>query len=709
MTRCRKWGVLASCLLAFVSCESFLIGNIGGNGSDLDAGTSPPTDGSAHNPDAGPTPPPPLAPCDFDADGLSDLVVFEHEPGMWHQALSSEVEVSTAQWGHNASEPIPGDYDGDGRVNRAVYETHNGSWHISSQVEGAESLSPVTVGPPGAFPAPADYDGDGMAELAVYDYLAQTWHERDFEDASSPSRQVQFGLPFAVPVPGDFDGDGRADRAVYQKRVQRWLVQRSGGGADLSFEFGSQYGLVVTGDYDGDGQDDAASFNPDTGSFRVRLSATGQPPDWSPLVMAEAAGGRPVRVDLDGDQTIDAALVLMGQSRLRVRLSSTGVVEWRDLPHDTGRFACPSGLDYRGGKAVVEVAAPELIRSSSTSRGLHVSLDHLEQAHLMTDMNSNAGLNLYSRIGESWQAIEPVIQKEDHGPMYPRLAIDDDGRGWFSGGVFRANDTDVTSAWVGMMTHMTTAPSLQWTYKIEGWPSFGGKLAIDRFHPGKAWHMQSWFPTWRLRQFDLSGYVDTTQLDNISRGSRTIDFAIAELDGGRAEGIRHVAHSVSWQAIRPGYYNSTMAASVVWNATLRSDGIDSDSTNAAIGLDETNPYVAFFSAFTDNLKMNIWNGSALVFGEVPYVVDASPASLGNAVSYFAPQWTHAAGGGAFICWTDSGNNIRLQHFDLEGNRTPDPAQVVTPGKQCDITTDFRGDVHLVYINDGLRYRVLHTR
>ena len=118
---------------------------------------------------APPRPDAPLAPCDFDGDGLSDLALFEPAAGMWHVAASSSGSVDANNWGWDAVDPVPAEYDGDGRFERVVYYAPEGQWFISSSVGGWVGDEPVTVGPPGAFPAPADYDRDGLAELAVYD------------------------------------------------------------------------------------------------------------------------------------------------------------------------------------------------------------------------------------------------------------------------------------------------------------------------------------------------------------------------------------------------------------------------------------------------------------------------------------------------------------------------------------------------------------
>ena len=675
----------------------------------LDLGSVPP-DG-----DAGPPRPNrPLAPCDFDGDGLSDLALFEPGAGMWHVTASSSGRADANNWGWDAVDPVPAEYDGDGRVDRAVYYAPEGQWFINSSVGGWVGDEPVTVGPPGAFPAPADYDGDGLAELAVYEPRSTTWYERDFGDRQATPRQTPFGLPSSVPIPADFDGDGAADRAVYQRGTHRWLVRRSSDAQTLDFELGHPHGRVIAADYDGDGLADAASFDRKTGVWALRTTATGQSPAWAPISFAGAAGGLPVLLDVDGDQIADPAVALVEGQTLLVRLSTSGAIETHPLPAAGGRPACPTPLAYRGGRHITVVAAATTIRNDPTARALAITFDRLEQPHVMTDRNRNPGLNLYSRIGGRWQAIEPVIQKEDHGPMYPTPHIDAEDRLWFSSGVFRANDTDATSAWVGMMSNVTVSPALQWEHKIEDWITFGGRLAIDPHSPGQAWHVTSWIP-YQIRRYDVSGFAGRDGTIELSRGTRTIDFQIAAVDGGRSEGIWHVAHAVSYEnpaagkSIRPGYWNSTMGAYVTWNQRVRSDGIDSDSTNASLGLDETDPQVAFMSAYTDALKMNIWDGARLVYGDTPEVVDPATASLGNAVAYFSPQWSHAANGGAFLCWTDAERRIRLQHFAVDGQRTPAVAAVIGPGTQCDLTTDFRGDLHLVYVNGGLQYQVVHTR
>ena len=59
---------------------------------------------------------------DYDADGTSDLAVYDELQGNWYiRSFNGPILLLGENWGFRGAMPVPGDYDGDGSADLAVY------------------------------------------------------------------------------------------------------------------------------------------------------------------------------------------------------------------------------------------------------------------------------------------------------------------------------------------------------------------------------------------------------------------------------------------------------------------------------------------------------------------------------------------------------------------------------------------------------------
>jgi len=279
---------------------------------------------------------------DFNADGLQDLAVANHDSntvsvllgvgnGDFQEAPQSPIAVGTT--------PVwiaVGDFNGDGKPDLAVANVNSdtvsvllgngdGTFQAAQTFAVGDGPTSVTAG---------DFNRDGVQDLATGNWFSGDVSvllgigNRTFEQpASLPS-----GVSVISPAVGDFDGDGKLDLAVANYSNNNISV--FWGNGDGTFQQpplivpsgGALPNGVVVGDFDGDHKLDLAVANsgnpnlipPDPGNVAVLLGngdRTFQAPQ------TYAAGHTPLTVavgDFDGDRVPDLAVANFGDSDPKV-------------------------------------------------------------------------------------------------------------------------------------------------------------------------------------------------------------------------------------------------------------------------------------------------------------------------------------------------------------------------------------------------------
>jgi hypothetical protein len=242
---------------------------------------------------------------DFDADGASDLAIYNSAAGLWrigsvHRWLVLGWDLG---WGGAGFRPINGDYDGDRATDLAVYSETQGLWKIASLHRWAVILDSASFGGPHLTPVSGDYNGDGIYDAALYQNPEGFWYIIASTGAALAWDISIAGIGFTA-VSGDYDGDQISDVALYSPSQGYWYIISMTGS---QITWGTYWGVInaipVSGDYDGDGYSDLAIYQESTGLWYVWSLQKG-----SILVNAVHFGGPgflPVPDDYDGDGSCD--------------------------------------------------------------------------------------------------------------------------------------------------------------------------------------------------------------------------------------------------------------------------------------------------------------------------------------------------------------------------------------------------------------------
>jgi len=123
-----------------------------------------------------------------------------------------------------------------------------------------------------------------------------------------------------VPISGDFDGDRKNDLALYHESSGTWSVKLSASGyAAATATLGGSGDQAIPNDFDGDGKADPAVYNEVTGNWSIMLSASGY--DIATLTAFGGVGYTAVIQDFDGDGKADPGVYHEAAGSWQVKLS----------------------------------------------------------------------------------------------------------------------------------------------------------------------------------------------------------------------------------------------------------------------------------------------------------------------------------------------------------------------------------------------------
>jgi len=346
-----------------------------------------------------------------------------------------------------------------------------------------------------------------------------------------------------------------------------------------------------------------------------------------------------------------------------------------------------------------EIGSEEQAGSFEGSRP-SIAVDAADQPHIVIDQGWIDTLYIYHKLGGSWS--ESLFAQDNWGSdrnYLPHMEIDDQDRAWISSWYATSNVESECGQGVWLLQDMSTAPSEVFHTKIYiTWAN--GNLSIDPYQPDRATVMAR-EGTWQ--SVDSTGVVVESGQHALGITGEKLRFLIAPREG--QQGVWHGVMG-GYNLSESAYRSSLMDSTVTWASYSVYDWQGEDTRHPGLGLDGADPAVAYIAAdYNPGVVINIWNGSALVFdaSSLP-VIDPDPASNGNGVDRFGPQWAPRHGGGAFLCWSSSDGWVHL--VDVYSDGSMGEPQAVTEGSRCAMATDSRGRLHMAYVNGGMRYRLL---
>jgi hypothetical protein len=132
----------------------------------------------------------------------------------------------------------------------------------------------------GTGPAGTTYGTDHAFTTGV------KWMIRNANSSGAPDSSFWFGLPGQTTVVGDWNGDGIDTPGTYEPLTGTWRLRNSNtsGGADITpFSYGGSQFIPVVGDWNGDGKTTIGLYEPTAGTWSLRNSNSAGSPDITPF------------------------------------------------------------------------------------------------------------------------------------------------------------------------------------------------------------------------------------------------------------------------------------------------------------------------------------------------------------------------------------------------------------------------------------------
>jgi len=422
---------------------------------------------------------------------------------------------------------------------------------------------------------------------------------------------------------------------------------------------------------------------------------------------AELSGGDADFVPDPGDVSAQDTTAVDGTTAdpggIETRTPATDSVDAADSPPAPDIYVCPLTV-----KRELEIIGPAENCGSMTGISKpSLALDSTLNPHVVVDKDLPL-VYIYHRLNGQWSE-GLFANAADYGTArihLPHIEIDSGDRAWVSGW-FGAKGMPGGKMGQGLwlVNGVQAAPSPQFLVLAnEGFKN--GNVAIDPAEPDKGVVMTK---EGKWEKYGASGQKAGSGKMNIGTSGEKIRFTIRPREG--QIGVWHAVMS-GWSQHSSAYQNSVRHNAgeglVIWASKEVYTEMGEDMLHPGLGTDGADPLAAYIAIrYHTGVVINIWDGSTLVFPpENLPVVATDSASHGNGGERFGPQWTPVQGGGAYLCWTGSDKKIRLKYFDKAGN-SGEPA-IVTSGKQCAMTTDHQGNIHMVYVEGTLKYRKITT-
>jgi len=375
-----------------------------------------------------------------------------------------------------------------------------------------------------------------------------------------------------------------------------------------------------------------------------------------------------------------------------------------------------AGVLSSPGKApeIIDIGPEEL--AGGSGRLVNIATDRKDQPHIIADIGGSNMSFFYDRIGGSWQVSSFDSGGESHQSYNPHIEINEYDQAWYS----------VVKWWshgMGMMirNNMSTAPSgvLKYTKTTGG---AGGlpvaNLSLDInsnnrcvvYGGNGGWYEKV---IWKGSSF-ASGGIGTL---DVGPGGEKNYFHIS-----RAGNFRHPNGEVHpvWHACSDWSYNNSVRKAagkeaVSWIGSVYYPYTGDDGCYPMVIGDTQEPQTAYL--FADykqfggpGVMLQIWKADSnggdghFVF-PTGNLLNVDPAGT-SGLRRYEPRLAPAKDGGAWACYT-AGGNIRIRYIPSNITGSAGLGNIIEfPGVRGSIAVDRKGNLHVAYINNGVRYRKL---
>ena len=482
-----------------------------------------------------------------------------------------------------------------------------------------------------------------------------------------------------------------------------WLAQRSFSHGVPNYLYSE---IPVFADYNGDGAVDISNvFNPNSFGDCEFIENPTTCPQCGSVSHSQCKDSQWFFVDLDGK--LDGSWSFLKQAN-----------DLSDAVPVQGYLY--SLFNYGGGTQIDKIGEEESV-GNFLDGTMSIATDSNNEPHIFANLGLDKIYN-YHKIGGSWSSNFFTDGKDYNNYMSaynagglnlgPEVKIDSQDSAWVSVSVWTRRAPD--SKGIGNSIHYVNDIKNPPNGKVSSFGrishnskySFGGRISVDPYYPNSVFLADD---QGNFVQVDKSRAEVRRGLVNSIGGGEKKEFEISSREG--QPGVMHIATDWSYQnSIR----QDSGSSHIEWSSFGAYPEQGDDGNYMDIGIDLENPNAIYMTTGRGpgygNIVINMFDGTNLVYpNNRLHVIDTNAAAFGNGMRRYSPQLTPAHGGGAFICWTSADNQIKLKYITIEGANNFGETINIGSGSKCAMATDSEGHIHLIYNNNGVKYRKITTK
>jgi hypothetical protein len=343
-----------------------------------------------------------------------------------------------------------------------------------------------------------------------------------------------------------------------------------------------------------------------------------------------------------------------------------------------------------------------------------IAADSKGQPHFVCDAGGNTQFMKFHRAGGQWRG--KVFAVGSNGGKYNasrlyigQIEIDGRDRAWISC-KFGAKEYGEPGQGLWLFRDVaTTADPAEQFFKFVSPHKGNGSISTDAKYPDQGVDLAT---EGNFVKLDDHGNVLDTGTINGGPSGEKIRFRIASYaprfpansNMAYPDGIWHTAMN-GYSVFASAYQNSARYKAglgpVNWAALGPYPQQSSDYSHPGVGIDLSDPRLCYMGCvFGGKLAVNIWDGKKMLFpSSALKILDYAAAYDMRHTIQFAPA--PATFGGTFVIWS-SGGRLKLCYLSKTG--VAGAVKDLGAGSSPAACADRYGNLHLVYANNGIRYR-----